>query len=201
MRNPLEIKFYFAYTSPFSYLAYEPTYALERSYNVRVRPIPFGVNIRKVYGDTSTRSARDQNKVRYLYLDARRFGVERGLMIVPPKKIYSARLAFYGGLFADQHELFRQYSDRLFQRFWRGELEVEDVNTIAALLLEIGLDGAAFLDYRSNDARTDLDHCFAEADRDAIFGVPTLVVEGEPFWGHDRLSWVEAKLDRIGLGR
>ena len=55
MRNPLEIKFYFAYTSPFSYLAYEPTYALERSYNVRVRPIPFGVNIRKVYGEDKFR--------------------------------------------------------------------------------------------------------------------------------------------------
>jgi len=201
MRDPLEIKFYFAYTSPYSYLAYEPTYALERSYHVRVRPIPFGVNIRKTYGDILTRSERDQNKVRYLYLDARRFGAERGLTIVPPKKIYSARLAFYGGLFADQREHFRQYSDRLFQRFWRSELEVEDANSIAALLSEIGLDGPAFLEYRTKEARTDLDRCFAEADRDAIFGVPTLVVDGEPFWGHDRLSWVEAKLDQIGLRR
>ncbi|HEY2663577.1 MAG TPA: DsbA family protein [Candidatus Binataceae bacterium] len=201
MRDPLEIKFYFAYTSPFSYLAYEPAYALEQRYQVRIRPIPFGVNIRKTYGDTATRSRRDQNKVRYLYLDARRYGAQRGLTILPPKKIYSARLAFYAGLFADRHLLFRQYSERLFERFWKREIEVEELGSIAALLSEIGLNGAEFLEYRDNNARTDLDRCFAEADRDAIFGVPTLVVEGEPFWGHDRLSWVEAKLERIGRRR
>lgn len=201
MRDPLEIKFYFAYTSPFSYLAYEPAYALERSFQVRVRPIPFGVNIRKTYGDTAARSRRDQYKVRYLYLDARRYGAERGLTILPPKKIYSARLAFYAGLFAERHSAFRQYSDRLFERFWKRELEVEDLDSIVALIGEIGLDRAEFLRYRNNEARSELDRCFAEADQDAIFGVPTVVVEGEPFWGHDRLSWVEAKLDQIGLRR
>ena len=201
MRDPLEIKFYFAYTSPFSYLAYEPAYALEQSFQVRVRPIPFGVNIRKTYGDTATRSRRDQYKVSYLYLDARRYGAERGLTILPPKKIYSARLAFYAGLFAERHLLFRQYSDRLFERFWKREVEVEDLDSIVALLAEIGLDRAEFLQYRNNQARADLERCFAEADRDSIFGVPTVVVEGEPFWGHDRLIWVAAKLDLIGLRR
>lgn len=94
MDTPHEIKFYFAYTSPFTYLAMEPAYALERSHNVRIRFIPYGVNIRKVYGDVPTRSARDQIKVRYLYLDVRRMAKERGVTIYPPKRIYSARYAF-----------------------------------------------------------------------------------------------------------
>ena len=46
--NIHEIKLYFAYTSPYSYLAMQPAYHLEVSHNVRVRFIPFGVNIRKV---------------------------------------------------------------------------------------------------------------------------------------------------------
>ena len=94
-----EIKLYFAYTSPYSYLAMQPAYDLERSHNVRVRFIPYGVNIRKVYGPLD-RADADRRKVRYLYIDARRIAKERGLVIYPPKKIFSARLAFYGGLYA-----------------------------------------------------------------------------------------------------
>jgi len=86
-----EIKLYFAYTSPYSYLAMQPAYDLEQSHNVRVRFIPYGVNIRKVYGPLDREDA-DRRKVRYLYIDARRIAKERGLVIYPPKKIFSARL-------------------------------------------------------------------------------------------------------------
>jgi 2-hydroxychromene-2-carboxylate isomerase len=46
MAAELQIKLYFAYTSPFTYLAMAPAYALERSHRVTLRFIPFGVNIR-----------------------------------------------------------------------------------------------------------------------------------------------------------
>src|SRR5258708_34635068 len=106
--DPHEIKFYFAYTSPYSYLAMQPAYALERSHRVRVRFIPYGINIRKVYGPIDTAEA-DRRKVRYLYIDARRIAKERGLIIYPPKKIFSARLAFYGGSYANRHAKVCEY--------------------------------------------------------------------------------------------
>src|SRR5208282_2671373 len=80
-----EIKLYFAYTSPYSYLAMQPAYDLELSHSVRVRFMPYGVNIRKVYGPLD-RADADRRKVRYLYIDARRIAKERGLVIYPPKK-------------------------------------------------------------------------------------------------------------------
>jgi 2-hydroxychromene-2-carboxylate isomerase len=43
--------------------------------------------------------------------------------------------------------------------------------------------------------------CFAEADRDGIFGVPTFVVDGELFWGEDRIDWVVMQLDALGRRR
>jgi 2-hydroxychromene-2-carboxylate isomerase len=195
-----EIKLYFAYTSPYSYLAMQPAYDLELSHRVRVRFIPYGVNIRKVYGPLDREDA-DRRKVRYLYLDARRIAKERGLVIYPPKKIFSARLAFYGGLYAAQNQRFRPYSDRVFERFWRQELDVENRDTIAKIVAEVGLDSAEFLRYADSGARADLDACFAEADRDKIFGVPTFIVNGEPFWGEDRIEWVIRKLDAMGLRR
>src|SRR5713101_5519277 len=133
------VKLYFAYTSPFSYLAMQPAYDLERSHRVIVRFVPLGVNIRKVYGPLD-RADADRRKVRYLYLDARRIAKERGLTIYPPKKIFSARLAFYGGLFAETHAQFRSYSDRVFERFWKQELDVENRDAIANIISEIGLD-------------------------------------------------------------
>ena len=101
-----ELKFYFAYTSPVSYLAKDPAYALERSHDVRVRYIPYGVDIRRVYGDVPTRGERDRRKLHYLYYDARRMARERGSVIYPPKKIFSARRAFYGGFCAEDQGLF-----------------------------------------------------------------------------------------------
>ena len=195
-----EIKLYFAYTSPYSYLAMQPAYDLEQSHNVRIRFIPYGVNIRKVYGPLDSADA-DRRKVRYLYIDARRIAKERGLVIHLPKKIFSARLAFYGGLYAEKHQQFRPYSNRVFERFWKQELDVERRDAISSIIAEVGLDPADFLRYADTCARADLDACFAEADRDGIFGVPTFMVNGEPFWGEDRIEWVIRKLDAMGLRR
>jgi len=171
-----------------------------RSHRVRVRFIPYGVNIRRVYGDVE-RTGTDKHKVRYLYIDARRIAKEQGLTIIPPKRIYSARLAFYGGLFAEKHGQFRPYSERVFERFWKGELEVEEHAAIERILIELGADVSDFRRYVENDARSELDACFAEADRDGVFGVPTFVIDRELFWGEDRIDWVVKKLDALALSR
>jgi 2-hydroxychromene-2-carboxylate isomerase len=200
MSDNLEIKFYFAYTSPFSYLAWSPAQELERTHRVKIRYIPYGVNIRKTYGNLDNPEA-DRRKVRYLYIDARRIAKERGLTIFPPKKIFSCRLAFYGGLFAAKRGQLIAYSDRVFERFWRQELDVEKSDAIEAVLSEVELDATEFRDYVATDARADLDRCFEEADGDQVFGVPTFVVNGELFWGEDRVECVIKRLDALGLRR
>ena len=200
MTTDLEIKFYFAYTSPFTYLAWAPARDLERTHRVKLRFIPYGVNIRKTYGDLDN-PAVERRKVRYLYLDARRIAKARGLIIYPPKKIFSCRLAFYGGQFAAKNDRFIQYSDRLFERFWKHELDVEKSYAIDGVLSEIGLDAGEFHRYFDGEARADLDRCFEEADRDQVFGVPTFIIDGEPFWGEDRIDWLIEKLDALDLRR
>jgi 2-hydroxychromene-2-carboxylate isomerase len=203
--SELPIKFYFAYTSPFTYLALGPAYELENNYRVKLRFIPYGVNIRQVYGgEVEARDERNRRKLRYLYLDARRLAAERGLIIRPPKKIFSARLAFYGGMCADDQGLFRPYSNLVFERFWRRELEVESPSAVASILKEIGADTSKFLSYVADEpaeAKPRLKACFAEARDDQVFGVPTFVFERERFWGYDRIDWIRRKLDSLGLQR
>jgi 2-hydroxychromene-2-carboxylate isomerase len=203
--SELPIKFYFAYTSPFTYLAMGPAYELEKTHRVKLRFIPYGVNIRQVYGgEVEARDDRNRRKLRYLYLDARRLAAERGLVIRPPKKIFSARLAFYGGMCAEDQGLFRPYANRVFERFWKSELEVEHPTALTAILTEVGADTGKFLSYIADEnleAKPRLKACFAEAHDDQVFGVPTLVIVGERFWGYDRIDWVRRKLDGLGLRR
>jgi len=64
-----------------------------------------------------------------------------------------------------------------------------------------GLDAGAFNRYAAHDGPRELAEAFAAGDRDGVFGVPTFIVDGEPFFGNDRVEWVVKKLDAMGLRR
>jgi 2-hydroxychromene-2-carboxylate isomerase len=195
-----EIKFYYDYKSPFTYLAFAPALELEATHDVRLRFIPHELDIRSAYGgELEQRPEREWFKVRYLYADARRFANERGLIIRGPQKIFDSRRALISGLYADHHGRFREYSERVFERFFKRELDLEDTQALAAVLAEVGLDADDFRRFAEHDGEARLQMARAEGDRDGVFGVPTLIVAGEMFWGSDRIKWVIRKLDSMGL--
>ena len=199
---PEEIKVYYDYKSPFTYLALAPALELENTHHVRLRFIPHELDIRAAYGgDLEQRPERDWFKVRYLYTDARRFANDCGLTIRGPQKIFDSRHALMSGLYADRHGRFREYSLRIFERFFKRELDLEDPHALAAVLTEVGLDPNDFQRFAGHQGEAALRLAREEADRDGVFGVPTLIVAGEMFWGRDRLKWVVKKLDALGLKR
>jgi 2-hydroxychromene-2-carboxylate isomerase len=196
------IKLYYDFKSPFTYLAMEPAYKLEETHRVRLRFIPLELAIREAYGgELEQRAQRDWDKVRYLYMDMRRFANERGMIIRGPQKIFDSRLALMGGLFADRNGRFRPYAGRVFERFFKRELNIEDIDALAAVMADAGLDAAGFRRYAEGEGPNDLRAAAAEAERDSVFGVPTFIVAGELFWGNDRVEWVVKKLDQMKLRR
>jgi 2-hydroxychromene-2-carboxylate isomerase len=196
------LKFYYDFKSPFTYLALGPALALERSHRMRLRFIPRDFEPRIAYGgELEERQPHDWNKVRYLYADARRFANERGIIIRGPQKLFDSRLAMMSGIYAERHGRFRDYAPIVFERFFRRELDIEDPAALAVVLREAGLNAEDFARYAASDGLEDLERARAEADRDGIFGVPTIIVSGEPFWGNDRIDWVVKKLDAMGLRR
>jgi 2-hydroxychromene-2-carboxylate isomerase len=197
----LVIKFYYDFKSPFTYLAFDPALALEHTHRVRLRFIPHQFDFAAYGGPLDRRDERSWRKVRYLYLDARRCAAARGLVIRGPQRLFDSRLALISGLFADHHGCFREYARRVFELFFKRELDLENFDELARLLSERGLDPEAFRRFAETDGPRELEQAFAEGERDQIFGVPTIVVEGEPFWGNDRIDWVVKKLDAIGLRR
>lgn len=203
MSDALEtIKLYYDFKSPFTYLAMEPAYRLEETHRVRLRFIPHELAIREAYGgELEQRAQRDWDKVRYLYMDMRRFANERGMIVRGPQKIFDSRLALISGLYADRNGRFRPYADRVFGRFFKRELDIEDAEALAAVMSEVGLDAAGFRRYAESDGPHDLRVAAEEAERDGVFGVPTFNVAGELFWGNDRVDWVIKKLDQMKLRR
>lgn len=196
------VNFYYDYKSPFTYLALEPVLALERSHRIRLRFIPYAVDIRAAYGgETTQRSERDWFKVRYLYADARRFANERGIVIRGPQKLFDSRLALIGGLYAEKHGRFREYSLRVFERFFKRELDIEDASALGAVMTEAGVDADDFHRYAAGEGPAELATLQEQAEREGVFGVPTFIVAGEPFWGNDRIDWIVKKLNALGLRR
>ncbi len=195
------IKFYYDYKSPFTYLALAPAFELEKTHSVKLEFYPHAFDFEAYGGELEQRSPRDWYKVRYLYADARRFANERGITIRGPRKLFNSRIALMSGLFADRHGKFREYSLRVFERFFKRELDIENLEALAEVVAESGMDAAEFRGFIADAGPAALTEALAQGERDGVFGVPTLILVGEPFWGNDRMAWIIKKLDAMGLRR
>ncbi len=193
------IKLYYDYKSPFSYLAKDEAYQLEEDYWVTIEWLPHVLDIPEILGDLQSRTELEWRKVRYLYLDARRWANERGLLVRGPQKIFDSSPASMGALYAMRQGKFRPYHDRVYERFWRRELDIGDREKITAVLAEVGAAPEGFAAYLEKEGPEELAVIQKRADEDQVFGVPMFFVAGEPFWGNDRVPWVRKKLDTLGL--
>jgi 2-hydroxychromene-2-carboxylate isomerase len=192
------VKLYFDYKSPFAFLAVEPAFALPERYDVELRWIPFLLRIK----GKGERSQYSEWKARYSYMDARRWANRRGgFPIKGPQKVYDSSPALIGGLFAKRHGFFRPYTENVYSRFFKRDLEIDVPEQIAATITALGHDAAAYEDYRVGQGAADLEACIEEAHADHVFGVPLFVFRGEQFWGHDRIALLEERLTEAGLRR
>jgi 2-hydroxychromene-2-carboxylate isomerase len=190
-----EVKMYSDYKSPFAYLAFDPAFALEQRFRIRIRWIPFQLRIR----GKGERSLYSEHKARYSYLDARRWAKPRGLVIRGPLKVYDTTPALIGGLFADEHGRLLDYSRRVFEMFFRRELEADQPDAVASVIASLGMSADDYRKYLSGEGAAAYQRAQEEAAADHVFGVPLFFFDGEPFWGHDRIPILEHRLTEAGL--
>ncbi len=196
MQTP-EVKMYSDYKSPFAYLAFDPAFALERKYNVRVRWIPFQLRIK----GKGERSIYSEYKAKYSYLDARRWAATRGIVIRGPLKVYDSTPALIGGLFANEHGRLLDYSRKVYELFFRRELEIDQPEAVAGVIDALGLSSAEYRAYFAGAGQQAWARAQLEAEDDHVFGVPLFIFDREPFWGHDRLPMLESRLAAAEVAR
>jgi 2-hydroxychromene-2-carboxylate isomerase len=195
------VTLYTDYKSPYAFVAKAAAYALEEDYDIALRWLPYTLNIPSYLGSVDDRSPHQWRRVRYSYMDARRFANQQGLTLKGPTKIFDSRLAGIGMLYAEREAVFRRYNDLVFERFWKRELDIEAFDAMAAVLREAGADTDAFRDFVDGPGGAEHDRIRAEAEEAGVFGVPMFVVDGELFWGGDRLPQIREKLAATGLTR
>ena len=198
MPEPAPIKLYFDYKSPYAFLAMDPAFELPNRYQVSVRWIPYLLRIK----GKGERSIYSEWKARYSYMDARRWANRRGgFPIKGPLKVYDSTPSLIGGLFAQERDFFRPYTEWVYARFFERELEIDQPDAVAAAIDGLGHSGSEYLTWAEREGAARLDACIEEGQADHIFGVPIFVFDGEVFWGHDRIPLLEERLTERGLQR
>ncbi|WP_417514701.1 DsbA family protein [Minwuia sp.] len=182
------------FKSPFAYLAMEDAFRLEDESGQKIRWVHYTLEIPEFLGAVETRSENDWRKVKYAYMDARRLANRKGLTVLGPKKIFNSRPAGIGMTYAIEQDLLRPYASTVFERFFKRDLNVDVPDEIRRVLSDIGADVTGFDDWLTGDGLKRHEQERQEAIDMGVFGVPTFAIDGELFWGGDRIWMVEEKL-------
>ncbi len=193
-----EVKMYSDFKSPYAFLAFDPAFELEDKYRIRLKWKPFQLRLK----GKGQRSQYSEYKVKYSYMDARRWSNMRGgLMLRGPLKIFNTTPALIGGLFAEKHGKLRQYGNKVFEQFFKRELAADEADAIAPVLASVGLSEQDYRDYLAGEGPADYERAQGDAVVDQVFGVPMFYFQDEPFWGYDRMGLLELRLTEAGLKR
>jgi len=188
------VRVYSDYKSPYAFVAVRPTLALAEEFDLELEWRPYTLRIAEYLGTVEDRGPHAWRRVKYSYMDARRYANQQGLTLKGPKRVYDGTYANMGMLFAQAHGFFAKYHWEVFERFWKHELDIDVLAEVAAVVSGCGGDPTAFEAYAGGPGRAELDAVTDEAEAMGVFGVPMYVLDGELFWGGDRLDLVRERL-------
>jgi 2-hydroxychromene-2-carboxylate isomerase len=183
------ITFYFDPISPYAYLAFEKLpQALEGiSHSVTYKPVLFGA-ILQHFGQLGPAEIAPKRTWTYQHINwlAKEQGVKLQMPASHPfNPIALLRLALACGA---QGACNRYVTQTLFEHVWQGGQEAGDAQRLSALIEKLQPkrapdDAAVKAELKAN---TDA------AITQGIFGVPTMEVDGQLFWGLDALPMLRA---------
>lgn len=189
------IDFYFDFSSPYSFLAAEQIQALAARHGrtVTFKPILLGI----VFKAAGSAPLTEQYgpKARYSVHDFERSARFAGVRYRHPSKFpIGAVGASRAVLWLQQHrpEKANEFVRAVFRAFFQDDRDISDAAVVAQVAQSIGLDGQALMEAAQAPAiKDELRRRVEDAVAFGVFGAPTIVVDGEVFWGNDRLPQIE----------
>ncbi|PKO35571.1 MAG: 2-hydroxychromene-2-carboxylate isomerase [Betaproteobacteria bacterium HGW-Betaproteobacteria-7] len=203
MNDPTPIDFWFDFSSPYGYLMAEKidTVAAQHGRKVRWHPILLGV----IFQATGSRPPTDGDsaKARYVANDFHRSARFHGLPYNPPSRFplptQNAARAYYW-LHGQDCALARRFALAVYRAFFVDDRDISSPDTVLDIAADLGIDRqqlATALQTPEVKARLK-----AEVDRAlaaGVFGSPHVIVDGEHFFGADRLPQIERWLETGGF--
>lgn len=185
------IEMWFDFASPYSYLAIERIDALAQEAQVRVDLRPFLLGpIFQAQGWNDTPFRLFPGKGAYMMRDIARLAEKYGLVynrprLFPRLSVLPARIALLG-----QDESWgRDFCVAVFRANFQHDLDIQSEDVVHAVLTDLGLDADVLIARGKTEAAKEALRRQVDRARNlGVFGAPTFFVDGEMFWGNDRLE-------------
>ncbi len=197
-----QIDYYFSIQSPWAYIGHALFEDVARAHQLKVNYKP--VLLVDLFSETGGLPLvkRHPARQRYRLMEMQRWRDKRGLNfhIKPKHWPFDVKLAdgtVIAAIEAGHNP--EPFLRRAFGGVWEKEEDLADAATLARLADEVGLPGAQLVERASSDAVAAI---YEQNRQDAIaadvFGSPAWVLDGEIFWGQDR---IELLADALKAGR
>ena len=199
---PRHNDYYFSLQSPWAYIGHRLFRDIAASHGAAVAVKP--VMLLDLFAETGglPLARRHPARQRYRIVELKRWRDKRGLdfHLQPRNWPFNARLADGVVIAAMQAGLDPEpYLQRAFPAIWEQQLNLGDAEVITRLADAAGLPGRDLVAKSGSDAVAAV---YEQNRQDAIaadvFGSPAYVLDGEIFWGQDRL---ELLADALKSGR
>ncbi|NCF18888.1 MAG: 2-hydroxychromene-2-carboxylate isomerase [Haliea sp.] len=190
------LEFYFDFGSPTTYLAYKRLQQLREQYGLEIvyKPVLLG-GLFKATGNTTPVAVPAKGKYMLesdLPRFARRYGVP--LAFNPHFPINTLNL-MRGAIAAQRLDCLDPYLDAMYDAVWVAGENMGDAEVVARVLTDKQLDAAALLELAQDpEVKAELASNTEEAVERGAFGAPTMYMDGEMYFGQDRLDFVEEAL-------
>jgi 2-hydroxychromene-2-carboxylate isomerase len=189
---PRQVDYYFSLQSPWAYIGHKVFRDVVGTYDLKVNHKP--VVLVDLFSETGGLPLPKRHPVRQRYrlVELQRWRDKRGLKfhLHPANWPFSARLA--DGLLIAAIEAGHDvdpFLRRAFAAIWEDQLNLADAATVIGLADDCGLPGKALA---ARSASDDIEKIYEQNRHDAlaadVFGSPAYVLDGEVFWGQDRIE-------------
>ena len=192
------IQYWFSVASPWSWLGSARFTHLAQRSGASVEVLP--IELAQVFAASGGRPFAERPKQRQSYrqLELSRWSRRLGVPLTLEPRFYpvdrmpaSCLLVAARNIEADALAL----SHAVLRAIWQEDRDIADWHTLAELARDAGLDGnelvaAARQPAVAAQCRRDTE-CAISAE---VFGAPTYVIDGERFWGQDRLDFLAERL-------
>jgi 2-hydroxychromene-2-carboxylate isomerase len=193
------IDYYLAPQSPWTYLGHQRLVqiAKEAGTTVRVMPMDLG-KVFPISGGLPLGKRAPQRQA-YRLVELKRFSEVLNLPLHLHPKYFpvagdpSAKLI----IAVDMHhgtDAALAITGGVLAAVWHEERDIADTTTLSALLSEQHLDAECLALSNTPEVQVRYDSYTQSAIDAQVFGAPSYVIDGEMFWGQDRLDFVAQKL-------
>ena len=194
------VQLVFDFVSPNAYLIWWPLRDLlrENGAGLEVFPVFLG-GMHKLTGNAPpfVRDAEIKGKNAYAMLEMQRFVARHGLsrFKMNPKFPFNSIMLQRMLYAADQDGRGVQFVEALLPAIWEDELDVGNVDAVAAAVTAAGFDLADLAQRAQTDeVKQGLIENTQDAVERGVFGIPTIFVGTEMFFGKERLSQIAEEL-------